>query len=285
MFSWLVPFIFGCAKQNDTAAASSCTEGENAVILITELVYTLPDEDGRIKGFDLDQYVTESGDDEGCGHEDMISPGGVAGIDSAFSKLAPVLDMIGASQVQDYIRAAIESGELLVVLEFSGLDGPLGPDLNDECASLTIKRAKGTPYLGTDGSILSDQTFALNAEEPATNTVTVAFTDGEMRAEGIDMTLPVQLLDEHVTLIINQSSFHLQSHSSSAFTGYFAGGLPVSALKERLSQIGDIGDLSEVVPEMVETAADLFPTDAGTCSEISIGLDFTGKSAFLFPYE
>ena len=101
MLHWLLPFIFGCAKQKDTAEEKSCTEGHSAVVLITELVYTLPDEEGRINGFDLDQYVTESGDDEGCGHEDMISPDGVEGIDSAFSKLAPVLDMIGASQVQD----------------------------------------------------------------------------------------------------------------------------------------------------------------------------------------
>ena len=79
-------------------------------------------------------------------------------------------------------------------------------------------------------------------------------------------------------------SLHLQSHSDGTFTGYFAGGLPVSALKDRLSEIGDIGDLSEVVPDMVETAADLFPTDSGTCGEISIGLDFTGKPAFLFPH-
>ncbi|MEC7984816.1 MAG: hypothetical protein VX278_06615 [Myxococcota bacterium] len=284
MLPWLTAFIFGCSKQNDTAEANSCTEGETAVVLITELVYTLPDEEGHIKGFNLDQYITESGDDEGCGHEDMTSPSGEEGIDSAFSKLAPVLDMIGASQVQDYIRAAIETGDLLVVLELSGLDSPLNPDLNDECASLTIKRAKGTPYLGTDGTILSNQTFELNAEEPATNTVTVQFSNGEMTASGIDMTLPVQLLDEHVTLILNQTSLHLQSHSDGTFTGYFAGGLPVSALKDRLSEIGDIGDLSEVVPDMVETAADLFPTDSGTCSEISIGLDFTGKPAFLFPY-
>ena len=59
----------------------------------------------------------------------------------------------------------------------------------------------------------------------------------------------------------------------------------LQAIKDRLSQIGDIGDLSEVVPDMMETAADLFPTEAGTCSEISIGLDFVGKPAYLFPYE
>jgi hypothetical protein len=227
--------------------------------------------------------VTESGDDEGCGHEDMMNPNGIEGIDNAFSKLVPVLNAIGASQVEDYIRAAIESGNLLLIFEFTGLDAPLGPNLTDECASLTLRRASGTPYLGTDGTILSDQTFHLNTDEPATNTVSVQFEDGVLKAENIDMTLPVQLLDEHVTLVINQTSFHFEIKPDNTVEGYLAGGIPIEALKERISQIGDIGDLSEVIPNMMETAADLFPDESGTCNELSIGLNFAGKPAFLFP--
>ena len=69
MLSWIFALAMGCTKQEETSS-SSCTEGERSVLLITEILYTLPNENGAINGFDLDQYVTESGDEEGCGHEE-----------------------------------------------------------------------------------------------------------------------------------------------------------------------------------------------------------------------
>jgi hypothetical protein len=280
----LLPFLwFACSGKSDSAVeVNSCEEGETSLLVITELSYTLPDESDLINGFDLDQYVTEEGDDEGCGHVDMTSPAGVEGIDSAWSRLAPVLDVIGASQIQDYLQAAIDAGDLLIVLEFHSLDGPLGPDLNDDCAQLTIRRANGQPFMGSDGTILSDQTFHLDPSIEASTTVSVQFENGKMYAEGVDLTLPVQLLDEYVTLILNKSAFRFEIQEDYIANGYMAGGLPVDALKDRIAEIDDIGDLSEVIPGMVESAADLFPDDSGDCTEISLGLDFVAKHAYLF---
>ena len=160
MLSWTLPLLLSCSgNKEETGLVDSCTTGQSSMLVITGLSYTLPDENDLIDGFDLDQYVTESGDDEGCGHEDMTSPSGEEGIDSAWSRLAPVLDAIGASQVQDYLQAAIDNGDLLITLEFTGLDGPLGSELNDDCAMLTLRRATGQPLIGNDGTILENQTF------------------------------------------------------------------------------------------------------------------------------
>jgi hypothetical protein len=273
--------LSGCSS-DETEVVDPCTAGELSRIVITGLAYTLPDENDQINGFDLDKYVTEIGDDEGCGHEDMTSPNGIEGIDSAWSRLAPVLDSIGASQIQDYLQAAIDNGDLLIVMEFSGLNGPLGPDLTDECAMLTLRRGSGTPLMGNDGTILADQTFYLDTEVPSTNTVPVTFESGVMTAHGVDMTLPVQLLDEYVTLILNQSSLQFEILEDHSVHGFFAGGLPIDALKERIAEINDIGDLQEAIPAMVESAADLFPDDSDECTEISLGLDFVGKNTYFF---
>ena len=278
--AWLLAW-FGCSQQEETATADSCTTGEQMTLVITSLSYTLPDEQGLIDGFDLDQYATEMGDDEGCGHEDMVSPDGEEGIDSAWSRLAPVLDSIGASQIQDYLQAAIDAGNLLIVVELTGLDGPLDSSLNDDCAMLTIRRAAGAPLMGNDGTILSDQTFHLDDSIAPTNTVSVEIVQGEVTAHGVDMLLPAQLLDEYVTLILNQTSIRFSILQDGSFDGYLAGGLPVEALTERLAEIDDIGSLREVIPGMVSSAADLYP-DGGVCTEISIGLDLTAKNSYLF---
>lgn len=279
--SWLLPLLLSCGK-NDPEEVYECGPGQTHRLVISTLLFTLPDESGAINGFNLDEHVTGSGEAEGCGHADMVSPDGVEGIDSAFSNLAPVLDLIGASQVEDYLQTAIDSGELLIVLEISDLDAPLSPDLTDRCATLTLSRASGEPFMGTDNTLLSDQTFHRDAETPATESVTVQIEDGVLTAEGIDLTLPVQLLDEYVTLIINQSNFTITLGEDGNATGYFAGGLPVDALEERISQIKDIGDLSEVIPDMVGSAADLYPDDSGACTELSLGLDFVSKPVFFY---
>ena len=279
--SWLIPLLWGCGTTRPDDVIE-CGPGETHRMVVSTLAFTLPDESGYINGFDLDGHVTSSGESEGCGHADMVSPDGVEGIDSAFSNLAPVLDLIGASQVEDYLQTAIDSGELLLILEISDLDAPLSAELTDQCATLTLSRASGEPFIGTDNTLLSDQTFHQDHDAPATSPVVVQIEDGVLRAEGIDLTLPVQLLDEYVTLIINQSNFHITFDTDSNASGYFAGGLPVDVLEQRLSEIEDIGDLSEVIPEMVGSAADLYPDDSGACTDLSLGLDFVSKPVFFY---
>jgi hypothetical protein len=278
---WLLPLLWGCGEHPQKEVVE-CGPGETHRMVVSTLAFTLPDESGYINGFNLDDHVTSSGEAEGCGHADMVSSDGTEGIDSAFSNLAPVLDLIGASQVEDYLQTAIDSGELLLILEISDLDAPLSAELTDQCATLTLSRAYGDPYIGTDNTLLSDQTFHRDADAPATEPVVVTIEDGVLRAEGIDLTLPVQLLDEYVTLIINQSNFHVTFDTQNNASGYFAGGLPVDVLEDRLSQIKDIGDLSEVIPEMVGSAADLYPDDSGECTDLSLGLDFTSKPVFFY---
>ena len=279
--SWLLLLLWGCGS-TPAERALECGPGQTHRMVISTLAFTLPDKSGHINGFDLDGHVTASGESEGCGHADMVSPEGVEGIDSAFSGLAPVLDLIGASQVEDYLQTAIDSGELLLILEISDLDAPLRADLTDHCATLTLSRASGEPYMGTDNTLLSDQTFHHDPDAPATAPVVVQIEEGVLKAEGIDLTLPVQLLDEYVTLIINQSNFHVEFGLDGNASGYFAGGLPVDVLEDRLSQIEDIGDLSEVIPDMVGSAADLYPDDSGSCTDLSLGLDFISKPVFFY---
>ena len=60
---------------------TSCETGETYSWVMTSMTYTRRDADNRVWGFDLDDHVSDAGDDEGCGHADLEDPDGNGGID------------------------------------------------------------------------------------------------------------------------------------------------------------------------------------------------------------
>ncbi len=246
-------------------------------ILMTTLSFTRTDTTGAIHGFDLDEVVSDAGDPEGCGHADRTSPDGTSGIDSAFSALVPVLESIGASAVEGLIQAAIDSGELLILVEVDHLDDWS----TDECLGVTMHRGRGTPIIGTDGAILVDQTFGLDTDVPSTAARDAWLDAGTVEVRDIRITLPVQLLDVFVTFEVEGGAMRFDLAEDGTVAGYFAGGVPVEQINSQISAIGDIGDLADIVPTLISSAADLFPDASGACTALSVGFDFTGKPAFL----
>mgnify|MGYP001322758305 CR=1 FL=1 len=67
---------------------------------------------------------------DGCGRADFTSPDGVPGIDNAFARLRPALDLTEASALELIIQEAINSGGLLATVQLDGLHHPT----DDACA-------------------------------------------------------------------------------------------------------------------------------------------------------
>jgi hypothetical protein len=247
-------------------------------VVITQLSFTQIQGDGTIDGFDLDDTASAEGDPVGCGHADRSSPDGTAGVDSAFATLAPVLEGLGAGAVEGLIQAAIDSGELLLLIEIHHLDDWQ----DDECATIAVHRGQGTPIIGTDGTILVDQTFGLSPDVPSTTAEGGWVEDGGFEIHDVQITLPVQILDVFLTFTMPSGAVHLDLAEDGTVTGYLAGGVPVEQITTQIGGISDIGELSSVIPPLIEAAADLYPDEDGDCTALSLGFDVAGKPAFVY---
>lgn len=263
------------------ADAASCSGTRSAVFVVAAMDFTVADENGFVKGFDLDGTVSEAGDPAGCGHGDDTAPDGTPGIDASFAGLAPTLEALGAGAVSGLIQGAIEGGELLILVELSHLDGPLTPGMADDCIGFTIHRGTGAPLMGSDGRVMVDQSFGLDPELPSTATVAGRLDGGVLVADGLDITLPVQILDEHLTFDMRGVSFRGEVGADGDLVGHFAGGVPQADIAGQIGAIDDIGELQDLIPPIIAATADLFPDAEGACTELSMGFDYTGRPAFL----
>lgn len=268
----------GAAPGDTGLGAESCgAVTSQHTVVISQLSFTRRGSDGTAHGFDLDGVQSADGDSAGCGHADLTSPTGEAGIDSAFSGLVPVLEGLGASAVEGLVQDAVDSGELLLILELQRLD-----DWSDDaCVDLEVSRGAGTPLLGTDGVILVDQSFSLDPGVPASLATGGTLRDGTVEIRGVGITLPVQILDVFLTFDVPDSAFRFTLEEDGTVRGYFAGGVPVSEIVDQIGAITDIGDLAEVIPTLVQSAADLYPDETGVCTHLSLGFDFVGTPTFI----
>lgn len=277
--------LFGCGGAGDDAtdsadkaAGATCGDPEDtAVLLFTSLDFTLADSSTESEGFDLDGVVSTSSDAQGCGHADYTAPDGTPGVDNAIAALVPVLESIGAGAVESLINDAITSGELLLLAEIQRVD-----DIdNDTCVDLEVYRGVGAPLIGTDGQIQMDQTFAIDAERGSTFASGGSITDGQFEISGVTVALPVQILDEYLELELEGVSMRLTRQPDGSLAGHLGGGISAASLGGQIGAISDIGGLQDVVPGLLEQAADLWPDESGQCTHISVGMDVTARPAFI----
>jgi hypothetical protein len=262
---------------SDDAFATCGDPADTEVLVITSLAFTREASSSSIAGFDLDGVDSASGDPQGCGHGDYMSPDGVPGIDNAFAALVPVLESIGAGAVEGLIIDAINSGELLILAEIQRVESIEA----DACVDLELHRGMGTPLMGTDGNIQMNQTFALDPARPSTSAEGGSISDGTFFIEDIVIALPVQILDEFIEFDVVGASMEVTWLQDGSVAGRLAGGVSVESLAGQIAAIGDIGGLQDVVPSLLEGAADLWPDESGACTHLSVGMELTARPAFI----
>ena len=99
--------LAGCQNEPEEQRPAACSgTDENAVALITSLRFGREHEDGTAPSFDLDDDVSSMGGSTGCGRPDHVDPEGVEGIDNAFARIVPLLDL-GASASNWRVISAI----------------------------------------------------------------------------------------------------------------------------------------------------------------------------------
>lgn len=259
----------------DTCDTSTDTSAERVIVVKTMTLGRRVD--GVTPGFDLDGHVTDADDAEGCFQPDLVDPAGVEGIDSAFSAFVPVLEATEGAALEGLLQGAIDSGDMLLLFRLEGVDDVS----NDPCVNLEAVQGMGTPRLGTDGVLLSGQTFDIDPNVPASRVEGLALVDGRVEARGVELTIPLQFFDLPLELTLSDAAVSITLAADGSATGHIGGGLDVEYIVTLLEGRDDI-DIQDLAIELLRSNADLFPDETGTCHELSAVLEFGATSAFLF---
>lgn len=265
-------WILACA----TPEAPIAPDPETQTLVMSTLSFGRRDENGLAWGFDLDDLVSDAADPAGCYKPDLVDPDGLEGIDSAFSALVPALEATEAKAVETLIQDSINNGNLLLMVQISGIDS----EEYDDCVHLRIGRATGAPLLGTDGSLLDGQTFALNPDISPSNVECAVMDHGSVRAGPFSMHLPIQVLDVEVDFAVQNAWIRVDLAEDGTAWGYFDGAVPNSDIL-RIVEEDDLASIRDLVTGLIEGAADQHVNEPDTCDGLSVVFEYTGKKAFI----
>jgi hypothetical protein len=240
-------------------------------------------EPGVAPGFDLDNRISKADDETSCGHEDYISPEGTPGIDNQLASIAPLFDLFGIGAAETLIQNAIDEGGLLLLLQIDGVD-----DLqNDSEVIVTLRAGHGIPLLGTDGLLLSGQTFHLHPDTPDDRAEIASIEEGVLEAGPFAATLPIVVFGIQYELVVEDARLRaVWTEEKGLVSGVFGGQVSL----ETLYTIGetaamDDGSVLPAIRAVFQGAGDMAQDEDGACQAVSAALVFTGVSAFFFPDE
>ncbi len=235
---------------------------------------------GVAPGFDVDGRVSDARDADGCNKADLRSPEGTPGIDNALARLVPLFSAAGLGAAESLGQSLIEEGGLLLMVQIDGVDDLL----NDDDVTMRLRAGDGEPLLGTDGRLLSGQTFDLHADSPESLAPEAHIVDGWIEAGPFEGRLPILAFGLRYDLSVRNARLRARlTPDGGLVEGVFGGGIPL----EDLYRVGAIAanDDQSVLPAIravFGSAVDLAPGEDGLCTQVSAALEFTAVSAFLF---
>lgn len=268
----------GCTREDaPPPGAEQCDEeGDEKLVVIQRLSF-VRQEDGVSDGFDLDGENSSLGSATGCGIADFATADGSPGVDNAFAYLLPALELTEAAAVEGLIQATIDSGELLIALELGELDDPL----DDACVDVWVGRAGGSPLRGTDGRLLSGQTFDRDTESPSFVISDAALSGGQFEIPA-EIRLPVTIFDVSLDFTLIGGRIRGTVLPDGTITGLFAGGLDIAYLLQITLEENVDNDLYGVLAALLGSWSDLAPGEDGLCQQISMTFAFDAVPAFWF---
>lgn len=259
----------------DSAASEPLAECDSTepiqVAIITELWFARIDQ-GVSWGADLDD---STGDE--CGVDDLSSPEGAPGIDNGLGALIPAIELTEGAAVEVYIQDLINSGEILIMLELEDVDDPQ----NDGCVNVHLLRGRGEPTVGTDKIIESGQTFDRDLDQPFDTVNGASIKGGTLIASPLEFSLPFTIFDIDLTFNLHDTVFRFDQGLDGAHTGFLAGGLFTNEITDFVAGRGDIG-IGDLVINLVEGRADLWPDEDGVCQGISVVFEYKAVPAYFF---
>ncbi len=267
----------------DEAAVDEVAETPPPMLIILKtLGFTKVLGDGKAEGFNLDKRISSTHDKQTCKQKDLVAPDGTKGIDNQFAKLVPLLEQTQIGAIHGLVQNAIEDGGLLILLQLEGLDS----QQDDDTVMLRIRLGRGKPLLGTDGLVLSGQTFELHPESPEI-AVPAAVKGGVLRGGPFKIRLPIIIFDVLYELTVHDALIRFEFDGDGGVkSGLMGGGVPITDIMTiAYTAANNGGGIIEAIEPVVTGMGDLNPDADGKCRRLSATLDFSGVSAFLFDQE
>lgn len=285
----LLAGLVGCGEAPGSAVgdagsarppAACDSPGRQRSVVLTGFLFTRADpmRPTVVDGFDLDGRVSTAGDIEGCRQADYTSPAGTPGIDNQIARLLPVVDSMTGGALDGLIQAAVNNGQLLVAITLDGVD-----DLrNDDCVTFHLQRVAGMPFVGSDMRIDPGQSFDLQRDQPVT-TAPGRIREGVLEVGPATLRLPVTALDARFVLTLNRGRLRATVRDDGSMTGVVAGGVSVAEFSETIRGLTISRNEMAAFTGALRLFADLAPDEAGACTQISMGLSFSARPAFVNP--
>lgn len=274
----------GAAGASDAGASrplAACdSPGRTRSAVLASFVFTRADatRGNVVDGFDLDGRVSTASDLQGCRQGDFTSPDGVPGIDNQIARLLPVVDSMTGGAFDGLIQGAVNNGQLLVAVTLDRVD-----DLRDDaCVTVSFQRVAGMPFVGSDMRIDPGQTFDLMRDQPVSR-VEGRIRGGVLEAGPFALALPVTALDARFTLNLHGARLRARVRDDGALTGIVAGGVSVAEFSETIRGLTIRPEEMAAFTGALRLFADLQPDMAGMCTQISMGMNFDARPAFVNP--
>lgn len=264
----------------DTAQFDMCAnEGTPQYLLVRQATFARGDAlTLTSEGFDLDGTVTGPTDLTGCEVEDYTSPSGVPGIDNSIARLLPILETTEAAAIEPIIQDSINGGALLLMFGLHGVDDPL----DDTCVQVEVLQGVGDPFVGADGWIVPGQTFDRDGTNPIQMTDVVPLVDGVVEAGPLEADMAFQVLDAYISFTMHTSMVRMWPNGDGTWSGRVAGGVEIDALVAVATEQNVDPAVFELIDPFLKLVADLGPDETGTCTQLSMTLEFEAVPAFLF---
>lgn len=279
----LVPLLLlaACAEVvddgPDDVVLGTCEGGDTQVALVSSLAFARA-VDGVSEGFDLDGAATARGDATGCGVADLVGVDGTPGVDNAFAALVPVLEQTEAGALEPLVQYAINSGGMMVLLRWSGLDDPY----DDTCVTVETLQGVGEVYVGTQDRLLPGQTVDVHPDGERSSVPDGRIEDGRVLAGPLEVTIQIAILDVELALTLRDVQMRLEPDGNGGYTGVLGGGVDVTDVIGIASLPGIADVVADLVGPLLGTLADLAPDENGACTRVSFGARFEAVPVYLF---
>jgi hypothetical protein len=269
----------GSSDTSETdATAPPLRSGPTTNVFVTQQFIFEREEPASVsRGFDLDGATSAGNDATGCGQQDFASPDGTGGIDNQFALLLPIIEAAGGSALPSLVQAAINEGDLLIVVTVNGMDDPV----NDDDVELVIGRAIGTTLLGSNRFILPWQTFDLDTNEAITSIPGGVLQDGIVTAGVAALDLPIFVFGFRFDITLHNAQVR-GVMSGNQLTEVLVGG--AVTLENVLEIARGAPGIQDRIPELIQSVGATLTdsTVVSSCDAFSVSATMYTIPAFLF---
>ena len=232
-------------------------------------------EPGVVYGFNLDDRVSDTSDDQTCGKSDFTSTVGEPGVDNQLAAIWPIVEGLIGDQVTSLLQQAISDGRFLLMMEMQGLDDPK----NDDDVTFTVMRGALVPQYNANGIILPDQTYAIDDAFPKSVVEKAAVVDGVLEAGPIEFEVPIFIFDAAFGMKFNNGRLRIEIQEDGTFSGVMAGAVNIDAFLGEILQTAAAQEAELVLP-IFQSYADMELVD-GECKSFSAAFTFKSVSGFV----